>query len=581
MSAQLSTLGQLSSPDAEFALLGSIIFAPEEVMSHVADWIEPDDFTELANIWVYNALLSLHNRDEGIDNLTVTEELRRMHKLEQMPLGGSAYVTRLLNETPTHVNWYGYASVIKSASKRRRTVKTAGDIAEAALRGSRDAVLRSIESLKRIMEESTPDSNPFMQYLIPARELKNLNPVTWLIPGEIPEQGLVSVYGPSGVGKSFFVLDIALRLAQSKRVLYVASEGELGFRSRVQAWCTHHKQTEGDLYFFLNVVALLDPKEKKLFEEVVKANSPKVIIIDTLAHCMLPGNENDTRDMGLFVKAAKGIMKQFNCAVILVHHTAKNQDYERGSVALRAACDVMIKLSDEENFVISVECTKSKDARAFETRYITLLPVQLDATESAPIVIPAKNVKQTLNDPLTPNQIKVLEAFNLEVFRQAGATLNDVAENTRLGRGVVQRLVSRLAELAYLDRDDVKSPYTITPAGKKYLERLSQSSANPSPSSESAPGGLTQVTHPDSPTDSGRSPAPRPLTQANHTPSRAFSANLTPPESGESDESAPHPRVDASTPGGLTQATQESESERETRTAWEQLRRQPPGELYG
>lgn len=347
---------------------------------------------------------------------------------------------------------------------------------------------------------SETEANPLLPYLVHAREVHKLPPLKWLIPNELPESGLTVVYGPSGVGKSFFVLDMALRLAQTLSVLYVASEGESGVPKRVAAWQRHHNQGVGELQFLLNIVSLLDKTERGHFEDIVRRVRPKLIVIDTLAHCMLPGEENSTRDMGLFVRAAKNIQRKHGCAVLLVHHVGKYSEIERGSIALRAAADTMILLADEDD-IIRVECTKSKDTLKTLPRYMRLLPVPLDNDDSSATVIAAEKVVQTQDDPLTPRQDKVLRVFAMEIFREAGASLSDIEDSTGISRGQAHRVVSKLFSLGFLTR---RSPsYCITEAGYTRLGLPVPKQAKPTDSPDSPLTHLTRLKSESARTDPG------------------------------------------------------------------------------
>jgi predicted ATP-dependent serine protease len=53
--------------------------------------------------------------------------------------------------------------------------------------------------------------------------------LAWLIPNFIQERTLVTLFVRSGCGKSFLALDMAIRVAQTSSVVYVAGEGLFGF----------------------------------------------------------------------------------------------------------------------------------------------------------------------------------------------------------------------------------------------------------------------------------------------------------------------------------------------------------------
>jgi KaiC/GvpD/RAD55 family RecA-like ATPase len=474
-----NAMDKISSVEAEEATLGSVLINPEALDQ--IPWLKAEDFFELKHQWIFQTMKDLAAHNMAIDNLTVVEALRQSGKLESV--GGAAYITYLINCTPTHIYVSTYAGIVEIAARKRRAMMLAGEIAQTAAEQPAAMLLPTAMKLVDMLQqaEKAVSFDPLRDNLVHVSELKDLPLLTWLLPGEIPEYGLVLVYGPSGVGKSFFTLDYALRLAEDISVVYIASEGEAGYTIRVAAWARHHQRDidRYNLYFYMNIVALLDDRERAAFVKLISPIHPKLIIVDTLAHAMLPGNENDTRDMGLFLKASKKIQRELGCAIVMVHHTSKHSEDERGSSVLRGSCDMMIRLTEEDQ-VIAVTCTKSKDTQPFATRYMRLLPVQLPDGQSSPVLIPASKIVQLKSDPLTPLQLRVLEAFGLDCF-QSGASLGDIAESTTLNRGTVQRISSRLAVLGFLIR--VGGNYQISNDGKA---RLQSSSAHPTDSSTNA-----------------------------------------------------------------------------------------------
>ncbi|MCZ7544882.1 MAG: AAA family ATPase [Anaerolineae bacterium] len=308
------------------------------------------------------------------------------------------------------------------------------------------------------------ESRPWI--IIPARDLAKLPPITWLIEGVIPERGLTVIYGPSGVGKSFLALDYALQIAQASTVVYVAAEGQSGYRQRVAAWCKHNQKAEGHLYLCLGSPNLMDAADLDQFVSEIVAFSPAMVIVDTLAMAMIGGDENSARDMGLTIRACKAISREAGCAVVLVYHTNKYGVVERGSSALRGAADSMVRVTGDDD-VIVIESAKSKDAAPFAPQYRKLLPVHNeDGTESR-VLVPAERIVQTQDDPLTMNQRKVLESLALEAF-ETGATVSDLTDTSDLGRGSVIRVLSRLVELGCASKDSSNYPntYEITELGR-------------------------------------------------------------------------------------------------------------------
>src|SRR5580765_4730432 len=95
-----------SSPEAEEAVLGSILINPETLLE-VAAFLQAGDFFIVRNGWIFDAMLSLHERGESIDELTLNRELRARDQLDT--IGGAAYLTSLSNNTPTFAHAETYA----------------------------------------------------------------------------------------------------------------------------------------------------------------------------------------------------------------------------------------------------------------------------------------------------------------------------------------------------------------------------------------------------------------------------------------------------------------------------------------
>ena len=105
------------SVEAEEATLGSILL-DHGVLFEIAAYLQPGDFFIIRNSWVYEAILRVHQRDERPDYVTVIEELRQQGRLED--IGGAAYITYLINNTPTSIYADTYGRIVERASIRRR-----------------------------------------------------------------------------------------------------------------------------------------------------------------------------------------------------------------------------------------------------------------------------------------------------------------------------------------------------------------------------------------------------------------------------------------------------------------------------
>jgi replicative DNA helicase len=117
------------SAETEEAVLGSMLIDPDAIL-RVASFLAPEHFYVIKNGWMYEAMLRLHDRREPIDLLTVSSELARLSKLDEV--GGETYIAQLTNTVPTALNIESYARTVEALALRRRMIQAAGDIAKIA-----------------------------------------------------------------------------------------------------------------------------------------------------------------------------------------------------------------------------------------------------------------------------------------------------------------------------------------------------------------------------------------------------------------------------------------------------------------
>jgi replicative DNA helicase len=114
------------SIEAEQSVLGALLIDRDAVVE-VAELVHPPDFYRQHHGTIFAAILELYERREPVDIVTVSEVLERGGTLEQ--IGGSAYLTSLINLTPTAVNATHYARIVERKAVLRNLIAAAGRIA--------------------------------------------------------------------------------------------------------------------------------------------------------------------------------------------------------------------------------------------------------------------------------------------------------------------------------------------------------------------------------------------------------------------------------------------------------------------
>lgn len=217
-------------------------------------------------------------------------------------------------------------------------------------------------------------------------QLRNLPPVEPLINGLLDLDSLAMIYGPRGSYKSFVTLDWALsvacgtrwqeRMVTQGKVVYVAAEGVSGLGVRFEAWLSEHpSQNPTDKLVILpETVSLLSPSTIGELAEACADMGATFVIVDTLARCLVGGDENSTKDAGLAVEQMDVIRRKTGACVLLVHHSGKNKENgSRGSSAFEAAVETVFEVVKDDD-ALTINCTKQKN-------HAESLPIRLVAEQ--------------------------------------------------------------------------------------------------------------------------------------------------------------------------------------------------------
>ena len=111
--------------EAEEAVIGSLLIDPDAILK-IAVSLKPEDFFSETNWVIYKACLSLYQRNEAINQITVAHELMREDKLEQT--GGAAFLSHLISNVPTSLHVEYYAQIVSNTAVMRRLIAAAEQI---------------------------------------------------------------------------------------------------------------------------------------------------------------------------------------------------------------------------------------------------------------------------------------------------------------------------------------------------------------------------------------------------------------------------------------------------------------------
>ncbi len=223
---------------AEESVVGSLLIDGESV-TRVSGFLKPGDFYRERTRWCYEACLSLLDRSEAINQVTVAHELERRGVLED--LGGSSYLSHVVSVVPTSVHLEHYGQIVHRTATMRRLIAAADDIADIGFEDGPDvdrALSRAEDLLFNIRSGTrSRDFVPIRDALEPYLEttgplgaeeagsapiasgFRNMDALL----GGLQRSDMIVLAARPSVGKSTLALNLARNAAVSRAVVGIFS----------------------------------------------------------------------------------------------------------------------------------------------------------------------------------------------------------------------------------------------------------------------------------------------------------------------------------------------------------------------
>lgn len=216
------------SVESEQSILGSILLDKDAIIT-VAETITPSDFYKDAHRVIYESMMALNNKNEPIDMVTLTDELRKKGYLDD--IGGVTYLTSLSTIVPTTSNVKYYADIVKEKSVLRQLIKASNDIINLGY-GSGESAENVLDFAEKkifdISQERTNDDfKPINQVLMDTYDMiesiySNKSDVTGVTTGfkdlnkkinGLQRTDLILVAARPAMGKTAFALNLVQNAA--------------------------------------------------------------------------------------------------------------------------------------------------------------------------------------------------------------------------------------------------------------------------------------------------------------------------------------------------------------------------------
>ena len=260
----------------------------------------------------------------------------------------------------------------------------------------RDGFLASCP-LPAVADETVTPAIFWGARLFTVSEFLERPPKQWLVDKVLGVQDFGLLYGESGHGKTHVGLDFAYTCAtggtfadtfpvtRPLTVAYATGEGIGGLTDRLRAVSGYYGTPDVPLYLFSDIPQLFAAGSESgaiafvtAWQDLANAGRVPaqldVLILDTLHNATAGADENSAKDAGVTQAALRLLRDKLGCAVLLLHHANKSGSSERGSTALRASCDTVLR-AQKAGHSYSLSCEKLKDVEEWPALSFSLVAV--------------------------------------------------------------------------------------------------------------------------------------------------------------------------------------------------------------
>ncbi len=276
---------------AEEAVLGSVLVNPD-VFYDVAHFLKAEDFFLHRHRWIWEAFTGLHEQRLPIDILTVSEELERQGRLEE--IGGPAYLTALISNVPSSLHAEAYGKIVEETATRRRLIEAANQIARLAFQTGTplEDVVNDAEkavfsvSERRLTHQLQPLKQVLSEYYDRIDYLARHQDETIGVPtgfidldrllGGMQPSDLLIIAGRPGQGKSGFCISAARNASQLHKKHVALFSLEMSNEQLVQRLIAQETGIDSQRLRLAN----LHDDEWPIFTQAVSALSDTHIYLD-------------------------------------------------------------------------------------------------------------------------------------------------------------------------------------------------------------------------------------------------------------------------------------------------------------
>ncbi|MFN8297001.1 MAG: replicative DNA helicase [Chitinophagales bacterium] len=360
--------------ELEEAVLGAILIE-KDAISYVSDILKPESFYVDAHATIFRAIQNLFGKSQPIDLLTVTEELRKNAKLEEV--GGAFYLSELTNKIASSANVEYHARIIIQKFIQRELIRISNDIIRDSYEDTTDVFDLLDTAEKRIYEITDKNLRNSVQgigQLVSKSILQIdglLNREDGLLEDSVPSgyleldkmtsgwkaTDLVIIAARPSMGKTAFVLNLARNAAVDFNMPVAIFSLEMGAvqlaKRLISLECEIDAQKVANGKMTDNEYSILRDKVEKLSSAPIYINDQpainiyelraqcrrlqnahgiKMVIIDYLQLMSGGGDKgmNREQEISSISRSLKGLAKELNIPVIALSQLNRSVESRGG-----------------------------------------------------------------------------------------------------------------------------------------------------------------------------------------------------------------------------------------------------------
>ena len=326
----------------------------------------------------------------------------------------------------------------------------------------------STEQKENMSKVSSAPKNTLAFKLLSAGEVmtREIN-FDWQIKGLFERKTYGQIFGATGSGKSFVVLDMAYCIAsgidyhshetKQGNVVYICGEGFSGLNRRLKALQEKYNQDIGSKFFISEQPgAFTDAGVTSSVCEAIRAvGDVSLVIIDTLHRNMGDGDENSSSDFGKFLRNIDIFLKPLGVTVLIIHHSGhESTDRSRGTSSIRCAWDFEFKTTLNSQG-LTLSNTKVKDGPTPAPMLFDFVPVTLGEDEDGePITSAVLDFKEGVSvQSIKKRKLSARDDAVLQTLSDALAQCGiEPSTEIKAKFGGFDSLVGRMQKVVHVDR---------------------------------------------------------------------------------------------------------------------------------